>query len=194
MSYDYGRYLTGLMFVKTVTGLSVDNISYAPSGLEAEEKVIAIESVNNATAKPFEVTQSAYVKAEPEVPDEGYILLKPELHKGAYWYAIDVNRYNILVTDANNSKNFFATMRFTRETLPAGSIIILEDGWQYRPEGWITDSVQSSRADNTTEPYVVVTEEWWGNYTIRAFNLSAVATKVMADADAVHLRIYVPKK
>ena len=34
----------------------------------------------------------------------------------------------------------------------------------------------------------------WGNYTIRAFNLSAVATRAMADGDAVHLRIYVPKK
>ena len=197
MSYDYGRYLTGLLFIKTVTGLSVDNIAYAPSGVDAEEMAIAIESVNNAAVKPFAVTQSAYVEEKPEIPDEGYILLKPELYKGAYWHSINADHYNTLVTDASNSKYFFATIRFTRETLPVGSIIILEDGWQYRPEGWITDTVQSSRADTTTESYVVVTEEWWGNYTIRGFNISKVGlpslTNVIEEEVRAAFRIYVPE-
>ena len=197
MSYDYGRYLTGLLFIKTVTGLSIDGITYAPSGVDAEEKAIAIESANNAAAKPFEVTQSAYVKVEPEIPDEGYILLKPELHKGAYWHCINADHYNTPVTDASNSKSFFATNRFTRETLPIGSVIILEDGWQYRPEGWITDAVQSSRADTTTESYVVVTEQWWGDYTIRGFNISKVGlpslTNVAQEEVRAAFRIYVPE-
>jgi len=199
MSYDYGRYLTGLLFVKTVTGLSVDNIIYAPSGVDAQEKAIAIESVNNAFAKPFEVTQSAYVKVEPEIPDEGYILLQPELHKGAYWYPTDAKNYNTLVTDASNSKYYFATIRFTRETLPVGSIIMIDSGWQYRPDGWVTDTVQTgTREPVTTAPYVVVTEEWWGNYTIRGFNISKVGTPSIMDlsAEDIHkvFRIYVPEE
>ena len=174
MSYDYGRYLTGLLFVKTVTGLSIDGVTYAPSGVDAEEKAIAVESVNNAAAKPFAVTPSAYVEEEPEIPEEGYILLQPELYKGAFWHPMKEGRYNELIYDQTNSKQFFATIRFTRETLPVGSIIILSDGWQYRPDGWITDVCQTSREDTIAQSYVVVTEEWWGNYTIRAFNISKV--------------------
>ena len=59
MSTGYGRYLTGLMFFKKITGMSIDGITYAPAGVSALEKSFAIESVNNAYAKPFEVTQSS---------------------------------------------------------------------------------------------------------------------------------------
>ena len=59
MSTGYGRYLTGLMFFKQVTGMSIDGITYAPAGVSGLEKSFAIESVNNAYAKPFEITQSA---------------------------------------------------------------------------------------------------------------------------------------
>lgn len=188
MSYDYGRYLTGLLFVKTVTGLSIDGVTYMPSGVDAEEKAIAIESVNHASAKPFAVTQSAYVRIEPEIPDEGYILLQPKLHKGAYWNATDKTRYNVLIADANNSKSFFATDRFTKKELPVGSIIVLKSGWQYRPDGWITDAVQSSRVDTTTESYVVVTEEWWSDYTIRGFNISKVGLPSMMNVSQEEVR------
>ena len=59
MSTGYGRYLTGLMFFKQVTGMSIDGITYAPAGVSGLEKSFAIESVNNAYAKPFEITPSA---------------------------------------------------------------------------------------------------------------------------------------
>jgi len=66
MSKDYGRYLTGLMLIKTVTGLDISGIEYAPDGVSDQYREIAIESVNNAYAHPFEVTQSAYQSAEAE--------------------------------------------------------------------------------------------------------------------------------
>ena len=66
MSKDYGRYLTGLMFIKTVTGLDISEMQYAPDGVSSQYRDIAVESVNNAYAKPFEVTQSAYQSAEVE--------------------------------------------------------------------------------------------------------------------------------
>ena len=60
MRYDFGRYMTGLLFIKTLTGLSIDNVTYAPDGLTDVEKAIAKEAVNNAYEKPFEVTFSSY--------------------------------------------------------------------------------------------------------------------------------------
>lgn len=61
LSLDYGRYLAGLMFVKVVTGLSIDNVTYKPDGVDEDQRLIAIESVNNAYAKPFDFTTSQYV-------------------------------------------------------------------------------------------------------------------------------------
>jgi hypothetical protein len=85
--------------------------------------------------------------------------------------------------------------RYAKAELPVGSVIIVDSGYQYRPEGWVSETSKTSpRPGNVTTAAVQVTEAWWGNYTIRAFNLSAVATKVMTDEDVVHLRIYVPKK
>ena len=195
MSRDYGQYMTGLLFIKTVTGLSVDGITYAPSGVDAQEMKIAIESVNNAYANPFAVTESAYTG---EVPKEGYILLQTELYKGAFWSSTS-ERYNELFYDRSMSHKYFATIRFTRETLPVGSIIILADGWRYRPEGWITDTIQAGpREPLTTESYVIVTEEWWGDYTIRGFNVCRVDDGTVVDLTESEMRdifrIYVPEE
>lgn len=73
MSYSMGRYTTGLMFIKTLTGLDISGIGYAANGVTDYQKQIAIESVNNAAAQPFAVTQSLYTEPEggqtPDTPD-----------------------------------------------------------------------------------------------------------------------------
>ena len=202
MSKDYGRYLAGLMFFKAVTGLSVDGITYAPSGVDDEEKAIAIESVNNAFEKPFEVTESVYEKQEQELPEgfpDEYVLLDHELYKGAYWHPMREGRYNELHYDMSNSKSFFATPRFTKEELPVGSIIVLEEGWQYRPDGWIKDELQTGEREETTaESVVIVTEEWWKDYTLRGFNISKIGLPSLADTEEAEVRaafkIYVPEE
>ena len=67
-----------------------------------------------------------------------------------------------------------ATHKFTKETLPVGSVIEIAVGWQYRPEAWAYVSA-NGRPDNVTTYRIVVTEEWWGTYTERAFNISQTA-------------------
>ena len=62
---------------------------------------------------------------------------------------------------------------FTKENLPNGSIVWVNSGWQYRPEGWVdSETLNETRPENVTTKYILVTEEWWGNYTVRAFNIS----------------------
>ena len=61
MSFDYGRYLTGLMLVKTLTGLPVDRVTYRPAGVDRMEQKIAVDAVNKAAEAPFAVTNSAYM-------------------------------------------------------------------------------------------------------------------------------------
>ena len=60
LTYDLGRYIAGLTLVKTITGVDVTQINYAPNGLSEEYIKIAIESCNNAFENPFSITNSTY--------------------------------------------------------------------------------------------------------------------------------------
>ena len=60
LSMDKGRYIAGLTFISTITGLSVDNISWAPDGVDEYALKVAIESVNNAKAYPLTITSSKF--------------------------------------------------------------------------------------------------------------------------------------
>ena len=123
-----------------------------------------------------------------------YVELDWFLEVQAYYNSKNgIGIYNHSTSTASNIPNFIASKLLTKEDLPVGSVIIVDSGYQYRPEGWLDANTKtSSRPGNTSVAAVKVDEAWWGNWTIRAFNLSAVTTKAMTDA--VHLRIYVPKK
>ena len=60
-SEGFGRYMVGLSLVSCVTGEDISNIKYKPASVTDEQKTIAIESVLNALAKPYEITQSQYI-------------------------------------------------------------------------------------------------------------------------------------
>ena len=57
LSWDTGRYIAGLTFFKTLTGLDISNISWAPEGTDEQAKAIAIASVDAALETPYAVTQ-----------------------------------------------------------------------------------------------------------------------------------------
>lgn len=58
LSIDKGRYIAGLTFISTVTGLSVDNICWVPEGIDEYALKVAVEAVNNAKAYPLAITKS----------------------------------------------------------------------------------------------------------------------------------------
>ena len=64
---------------------------------------------------------------------------------------------------------FWTTKKFTKETLPIGSIIMIDSAndWQYRPHKW-----NGTRPKNTKTEIVVVDEAWWGNFSNVGFNIS----------------------
>lgn len=64
LSYGIGRYIAALTFAHSVTGLPIDNVTYTPTGeyaISESDRIVAIESVKNAIADPYSVTQSKYV-------------------------------------------------------------------------------------------------------------------------------------
>lgn len=220
MSYSTGRYTTALTWFHTFTGYPVENVEWYPTHSYAgisyavdPEYLDAIhDAVTNAVANPFEVTTSAYApEVEPvkttaltekdrEIlknagfnPDE-YAVLDLEFTAQGYYNS---SSSSILTTAENstaaNVVNFNASRIFEKSAIPYGSVIAVSSGYQYRPEAWTNLSSKTSpRPENVTDAIVVVDEDWWGNYTHRAFNLSAVSTKTMTSTDSENLRVYVP--
>ena len=194
MSYDNGRLLTALMWARQITGKSVADISYTPSGYSFSDKQKAAikESVENAFQKPFEPTQSEYkdeskVKIEPT--DElkaiftgaGYSLddytaLPIELTHNAYYNSTgNSTMQSEANSSATNLSQFAATQIFSKSQICNGSVLVLKSGYQYRPEAWTALTAKNASADrpaNVTTQIVVVNDAWWGSFNYRAFNLA----------------------
>ncbi|MCI8360952.1 MAG: DUF4886 domain-containing protein [Clostridiales bacterium] len=199
LSYNLGRYIAGLTWLKAVTGWSIDEIAYVPSMSEIPASLLPVikQAVNNAVEHPFTVTPSSYVN-DP-VFDDLYKRLDWEPEGTGYWnsgnggYAAEptVNRA------AGNSKNFIpSARRFTKADIPVGSIIEVDEGYQYRPDGWAPEGAEApGRPENITARQMVVDKAFWDKYEYRAFNLAAVDGSDLTgkeDEAAAHLRIYVP--
>lgn len=194
LTNDFGRYIAGLMFVKSMTGIDISNIKFAPAGMNKDLIKIAIESVNNAYDKPFEVTDSLFAN-EPTIDLSNHIEIDYKPVGCAYWHSTAEGNYNKLMTNVDISMKFVASKRFTKEELPIGTILEIKTGYQYRPEGWIKDELQTSRPENVTTHFVEIDESWWGDYTIRAFNISSTSGNKLVDMkEAIDaFSIYVPK-
>lgn len=182
LSYGIGRYIASMTYVKALTGLSIDNSKTVPSDVDSQELKAIIEGVNNAIAKPYEVTNSSYPKVEAGsgsndsanagVIPSGFVQLTATqmgLTSSSFYNSSSNGNLN---TGSNNwYGGFMATKKFTRDELPVGSIIEIASGWQYRPEGW---NYTGTRPENVTTLRIVIDEAWWGSYTERAFNISQI--------------------
>lgn len=140
--------------------------------------------------------------AEPDFAND-YVILNWEPQGNCYWNSMDPNLFNKLITDENkpsasNLGMFVSSKRmFTREDIPVGSYIQIDQGYQYRPEQWTEGiGIQSYRPNNVTTAQIYVDEEWWGESTYKAFNISAVNSAQIGDKveEIMNVfRIYVPK-
>ena len=181
LSYGIGRYIASMTFVKALTGLSIDNSKNTPDDVDSYELLAIIEGVNNALSTPFAVTNSSYPlkKGGAGIDDsenagkipEGYVQLTASqmgLTEGSFYNSTGTDSWN---GTSNWNRGFMATKKFTREELPVGSIIEIQVGWQYRPEGW---NFAESRQDNVTTLRIIIDEDWWGSYSERGFNISQI--------------------
>lgn len=217
LSYDMGRYTAALTWFRALTGADLSTVTYVPDEyrylLGTRATLAAKEAAENACRYPFEPKASTYVndmdaetkKADLEKlglnPDD-YIMIELDIVPYAYYNSTG----GMLLTSkaggstASNISNFAASRLLSKKEIPTGSVIVLESGWKYRPEGWRYAGAKNSdkiRPENTSEEVVRVTDEWWGRFVFRAFNLSktdgtaltAEEAKIAANA----LRIYVPK-
>ncbi len=215
LTHDLGRYIASLNLVKVLTGRDISNVEITESlgGLNADLlKVshfdeICKESVNNANANPFSVTQSAY--PIPELAHLNKLDWQPV--GGGYWESSHASYDRKLTVGEWPNKYVCSSVRFTKEDIPVGSVIRLNSktknttdfaGYQYRPDAWVGEysTPSASRPAEISVQYLVVDDAFWDGYTHRAFNLSTT-TKEGSDPASLYgryeeaasmLEIYVP--
>lgn len=202
LSLHLGRYIAGLTWLRAITGWSIDDVTYVPSVSEVPAEYLPMikEAVNQAISTPFSVTPSSYTQ-NPAEDTSLYQQLDWSPAVLGYWNSFD-GAYTdtpLLSTDAGNSKNFVASQkRFTKNDIPVGSIIEIDAGYQYRPDGWTyKGQAAPGRPENVTAARFVVNEAWWAKYEYRSFNITAIGGSQdytgKVEETAAHLRIYIPK-
>ena len=206
MSHDYGRYTVALTWFAYLTGGDVDQVDWLPADHKETLKPhlpVIREAVRNALANPEEITEVKAARPTDEALLQSlgknisdYELLDWLREVQSYYNStVGITLMSHANSTSSNVPNFISSVLLTKEDLPNGTVIIVDEGYQYRPEGWVNETTKnaSDRPANVIATCVVITDEWWGKWTIRAFNLSAIAARKMLLEDVEHLRIYVPK-
>lgn len=196
LSHQLGRLGAAMTWFKALTGEPIDDI-YTEIASQKSQMVIK-EAVNNAVKTPYAVTESTY-KTEPEdnFNPDGYTLFDWEPVAFSYWNSTSTDKY-YTATNVELNKRFLCSGRkLTKEDIPVGSVIVIENGYQYRPEKWpATGLVTGTRAGNVTEKITNVTEGWWADWTYVTFNLSKLDNTNISENPDEHksaLKIYIPK-
>ena len=57
LTYDLGRYIAGLTFLKSLCNLNIDTVQWCPEGVTEQEKIIAKMAVDAAVKNYFSVTK-----------------------------------------------------------------------------------------------------------------------------------------
>lgn len=209
LSYNIGRVAAAMTWAKTLTGKSIDKVAWEPLQEDGTTKLYKyepyyypaiIEAVNNASAKPFEVTPTSKygVHKSPAKNDAlremmtaaGYDLSKfveiPSytIYRDAYYNSnaslapttggatySGINAAFNGVTGTLVNK-FVCTNIFEIGQIPVGTVIVVKEGYGYRPEAWTALTAQTgTRPGNVSNPITVVDDAWWGSFKFRAFNI-----------------------
>lgn len=227
LSYNIGRPVAALTWAKVLTGKSIDNVTYTPDDKNSsgtllykyEEDYLPAfkEAVDAACEKPFEVTESKdhlphftsfYDKdvAKSLISGLGYdpsdyLELRMGILHNSYWEstAAYTRRVAFLGSTGTTVNKFASTVKLHKSQIPVGSLIIVKNGFQYRPEGWQSLSANntSERPSNVTASIVEVDAAWWGDFNYRGFNIAPTSGAILNlkqqdELDGV-FGIFVPK-
>ena len=135
----------------------------------------------NFTAATINWTKYAYYYSTKD--DKGYT--PSQLKDAAY--------------SSSTAAKFVATQIFTKSEIPNGSVIVVINGFTYRPEGWTALDVKnttSARPGEITTTLVEVNDSWWGSWNYRGFNVGngSALNDATADEACASFAIFVPKK
>lgn len=186
----------------TMRGFNLDKGTGNLSDTELEG---VIESFAVYVPKPTKAKpdpDAVFTKAGYKLDD--YTKLELTYNKYAFYNSTDDTKGGVIqnkenVPTATNLGQFVATGIIDKANIPNGSVLVVCDGYQYRPEGWQVKGEKNTadRPGNVTTAVTVVDDAWWGNFNCRAFNLANAGNPGIPVTEMDHViasfAIYVPK-
>ena len=197
-----GQYIAGMMWVKSITNIDITLIDYAPVGLNINTYINEIkQAINDAYDTPFKTTEQTGIwpepEPEPEIPIDDMTLVEFDYAIG-FWLE---NATKLSVGGSDPSAlhyKYVGVSPISKEELPVGSVIKLEEGYQIRII-YFTKSgetyIVSSRTDNINSSELLIDENVWGSNEYIGFNISQIGTPVITnrvDEVASKLTLYKP--
>lgn len=172
------------------------NISEGSGGFVDQMSLEGITQVFKIYVPYTTYVEKTEINEEENVSVEGFTLKK--------WTADTLlarkfrNNQNS-ATSISSGDQYYATGLFTRETLPVGSVIEINEGWICRIEYWMSNGSKAGNRGPMSAAYrIEITEEFWEGYSYRSLNISTVDKDKLSANDwdkiASAIRIYVPTK
>ena len=223
LSVNIGRLAAALTTAKAITGKNIDAVSYTfnPERYKYESYYLPAikEAVNAAIDTPFKVTESVkYPPLKVKIDDATaknmitaagynpaeYVEAPVTIIHNSYYASTESSTLKTgfngtAASDANLTK-FAATKIFPKAQIPIGSLILIKEGYQYRPDAWTalgTATASASRPGNVTTGVVEVTDAWWGSFYFRGFNIAKSGAPELTDSEQNALDgvfgIFIPK-
>lgn len=128
-----------------------------------------------------------------------YTLLEWNYLENTYWNSTSKATTTVPKSTAGTYlQNICCDRKYTLSELPLGTIFIVDDGWQYRLEGFVTENAKytGKRPGMITQNFFVLDANFVNDMQFLVWNVASEPksdiSKLYAQA-ACHLRIYVPK-
>lgn len=210
LSYDAGRLAAALTWAGALCGADPESVVWHPAQYVYNDTHLGAirEAAANALRTPYEVTESSYPPEPVEeketledyIADAGmdpadYTKMEIPFTIFAYYNSTNATMLSTMYTLENpngqtNLHDFCATPIYTKEDLPDGTLIVVKNGFQYRPEGWVTLTTKNSssaRPQAVSANLTEVNASWWGSWNYRAFNLLKNPRATLSEADAAEV-------
>ena len=185
---NYGKYVASVAFLYTAVGMDISELSYIPDDFDSEvfnpsgeatvklsdvgviltknEAIdIAKAAVSDAVDAPF---RSEFVKSDGTIDivwSQGCYLSS----NNEYYYTLINSSLSI------SSKAYYTTQKFTKETLPIGSVIVVSEGYVIRPDGWYNGQKNDVSPNEIAGPIVIVVDEkFWSSSEITVGGVNVV--------------------
>ena len=190
----------GQNFNQRAFNLDMSKASLTDAEMEEVIEKFAVFVPKPTKAKPD--PDAVFTTAGYKLDD--YTKLELTYNKYAFYHSTHETMGGVLQTKENvptatNLGQFVATGIIDKANIPNGSVLVVCDGYQYRPEGWQVKGEKNtaSRPGNVTTAVTVVDDAWWGNFNYRAFNLAYAGNPGIPVTEMDHViasfAIYVPK-
>jgi len=186
---------------------AVINAIYMPLSVTQSTVTTGIRPADDAPVEDptIQLNAADFIEADTTLAAQNnidlskYTLLEWNYLENTYWNSTSKATTTVPKSTASTyQQNVCCDRMYPISELPLGTIFIVDSGWQYRLEGFVTDNAKytGTRPGMITQNFFVLDQSFLGDMNYLVWNIASNPksdiSKLYAQA-ACHLRIYIPK-